>query len=82
MRRRIRDDPSSIEQDDPLRDAHRLRQVMRHEHDRHSAAQRDEGVLQLAAHDRVERAERLVAEEDRRLRDDRARDPDALLLAA
>ena len=39
-------------------------------------------LLQLGAHDRVERAERLVQEEDRRVEHQRAHQPDALPLAA
>ena len=49
---------------------------------RQAAAQRDERVLQLGARDRVERAERLVEQNHRRLGRERARDRHALPLAA
>ena len=55
---------------------------MRDEDDGHTAAQRDERILQIATDDRIERAERLVAQKQRRFGDHRPDDADALLLAA
>src|SRR5207244_916780 len=83
-RRRVGHDAPAIEDDDALSHAHGLGQIVRDEDDRGVAllADRGEGVLQLAAHDRIERAERLVAEEDAGPRHDGAGNADALLLAA
>ena len=82
VRRRVADDPAGVEQHDSLGDPHRLRKIVRHEEDRDAAAKRAKRVLQLAPDDRIERAERFIAQENRRLRDHGPCDADALLLAA
>ncbi len=59
-------------------------QIVRDEHGGHADAfaERGERVLQLGARNRVQRAERLVEQQHRRLGGQRARDRDALALTA
>ncbi len=67
-----------------MRQRERLGLVVRHvdERDADFLLQVDELDLQLLAQLRVERGERLVEQQHRRMRDERARDRDALLLPA
>ena len=69
---------------DAVAEAERLVHVMRHEHDRGAEAALDveQVLLRLGADDRIERTERLVHQQHRRFGGQRARHPDALLLAA
>ena len=78
-------DPRALLQDhDLVAEQERLVDVVRDEHDRlvELALQADELLLQVGAHDGVDRAERLVHEQDVRIGRESARDADALLLAA
>ena len=67
-----------------MRQRQRLGLVVRHvdERDADLLLQVDELDLQLLAELRVECCERLVEQQHRRMRDERARDRNALLLAA
>jgi hypothetical protein len=69
---------------DPVRQRERLGLVVRHvdERDADLLLQVDELDLHVLAQLRVERGERLVEQQHRRVRDQRPRDGDALLLAA
>ena len=77
-------DPPLVEDGEPVAHRQRLLLVVRDvdERDAEVALQRLEEDLHLLAQLQVERAERLVEEEDRRAVDDRARERDALALAA
>ena len=77
-------DAAVVHHRDPMRQRERLGLVVRHvdERDADFLLQVDELDLQLLAQLRVERRERLVEQQHRRVRDERARDRDALLLAA
>ena len=73
------------EQRQAIGDAQGLAQVVGDEDGRLARAARcsaRNSVLQLAARDRVERAERLVQQDERRIGGERPRDADALALAA
>ena len=69
---------------DPVAEMEGLLHVVRDEHDGGSEAplDRQQVLLRLGADDRIERAERFVHEQERRLGRERPRDADALLLAA
>ena len=69
---------------DAVTEAHRLLDVVRHEQDRlaHLGLQPEELHLQPLARDRVDRAERLVHEQDRGIGGQRPSHADALALAA
>ncbi len=69
---------------DPVADLDRLVDVVRDEDDGlpHLALQAQELVLQTCTHDRVDRAERLVHQHERRVARQRPREADALALAA
>jgi len=82
LRRAIERDFAAIDEHDSLRDPQRFREIVSDEDDRRIGSKTDERVLKLASHDRIERRERLVAQHQRRIGDHRARDADALLLAA
>src|SRR5687767_1505907 len=84
LARLVADDRATIDQHDPPRHPQGLGQIMRDEEHGHIAAvpQSDEGLLQFAPHDRIQRAERLVAEQQRRPRHHGPGDADALLFAA
>ena len=73
-----------VEDGEPVAHRQRLVLVVRHvdERDAEVALQRLEEDLHLLAQLQVERAERLVEEQDRRPVDDRARERDSLALAA
>ena len=75
---------AAVEDGDAVGDLHRLLLVVRHEHGRHVhlRVQAAEPVAQLGSHARVERAERLVEEQDARLRGERAGERHPLPLAA
>ena len=78
-------EPAALAEDrDPVADLDRLVDVVRDEDDRlpQLALQAEELVLQARADDRVDRAERLVHQHERRVRGKRAREADALALAA
>src|SRR5688572_10845170 len=79
-------DPAAAARQDVDRvgEEHRLAQVVRHQHHRHLARglQVAQCAPQLLARERVERAERLVEEQDLRFMDQRAADGGALLHAA
>ena len=77
-------EPAVVEDGDPVGDLHRLLLVVRDEHRRHVhlLVQAAQPVAQLGAHAGVERAERLVEQEDARLRGERARESHPLPLAA
>ena len=77
------DEHALVEMQRPLRAGGRMR-IVRHHHDRLAvlAVERLEQVEDLVAGLAIEIARRLVAEQQRRIGDDRARDADALLLAA
>ena len=79
----LRDLRLHLHQADPIGDPHRLIDVMRHEHDclAHRALDAHELLLQALARDAVHRAERLVHQEDGRIRRERPRETDALPLA-
>ena len=70
--------------DDALREIDRLEHRMRDEHRREAVLppQRQQVVVELVARDLVERRERLVHQQDLRMRHQRARDRDAHLHAA
>ena len=77
-------DVALVHHRDPVRQRERLGLVVRHvdERDADLLLQVDELELHVLAQLRVERRERLVEQQHRRMRDQRARDRDALLLAA
>ena len=73
-RRVVLREPTALAQDrDPVADLDRLVDVVRDEDDRlaHLVLQAEELVLQSRAHDRVDRAERLVHQHQRRVRGER-----------
>ena len=79
------DQPAVVQDADAIGQRHRLGHVVRDEDDalRDSRAwMRRNSLLQLAARDRIERAERLVHQQHRRIGGQRARDADALTLSA
>ena len=85
MRRVVLGEPAALaENRDPVADLDRLVDVVRDEDDglAQLLLQPQELVLQARAHDRVDRAERLVHQHQRRVRGERAREADALALAA
>ena len=65
-----------------VRDARGLLHVVRHDDDRIALLQLEDELLDLARRDRVEGRAGLVHQEDLRLDRERARDAEALLLAA
>ena len=77
-------DPALVHHDDLLGDLHRLLLVVRDEDRRHVdlVVQAAQPLAQLAAHLRVERAERLVEQQHLRLHGERAGERHALQLAA
>ena len=77
-------DAAVVHHDDAVGDLHRLVLVVRDEHARHVhlVVQPAQPAAQLLAHLRVERAERLVEQQHLRLDRERARERDALALAA
>src|SRR5580765_6725551 len=77
------DDAAAGEDHDLVTEQERLLDVVGDEHDglAELALQPQQLVLELLAHDRVDGAERLVHEQDVRVADEPAGDPDALLLA-
>ena len=79
----VEDDQAVGEVEDAVGDRGRAR-IVGHHHDRLAVvvARAPEQREDLGARARVEVARRLVGEDDRRPRDERARDRDALLLAA
>ena len=68
----------------PIGEETRFPNVMRDEDRRHTegAAERPEGILEVRARDRIQRAERLVEKKYTGTRRQRARDRDALSLSA
>ena len=83
--RRALDEPAARPEDrDPVAQAYRFVDVVGDEDDGlvHLRLESSEFVLQLGAHDGVDRAERLVHQEHRRVGGERAGHADALLLAA
>ncbi len=80
----LRELATLAEYHDPVAHLDRLVDVVRDEHDRllHFPLQREELVLQPCAVDRVDRAERLVHQHQRRVCGERTRDADALALPA
>ena len=83
-RRRVLQELAAVHDGDAVAEADRLLHVVGDEHDRRRklALDRLEVVLGLGPHQRVEGAERLVHQQQFRLGRERARDADALLLAA
>ncbi len=77
-------DVPGVHHRDPVRQRERFGLVVRHvdERDADFLLQVDELDLHFLAQLRVERRERLVEQQHRRMRDERARDRDALLLPA
>ena len=77
-------DPALVDDHDLLGDLHRLLLVVRHEDRRHVhlVVQAPQPGAQLLAHPRVERAERLVEQQHRRLDGERAGERHPLALAA
>ena len=77
----VGDDRSTIHQHDSPRHPQPLGDIVGDEEERDVAAiaQCHEGILKIAAHDRIERAERLVAEQQRRRGHHGTRNPNALL---
>ena len=77
-------DPAVVHDHDAVRDFERLFLVVRHEHARHVdlVVQAAQPAAQFLADARVERAERLVQQQHARLDRQRARQRDALPLAA
>ena len=77
-------DPAVVEDRDAVGHAHRLLLIVRDIEHGHAEALLDllDLDLHLKAQILVERAQRLVHQHDRRVEDDRARERDALLLAA
>ena len=85
LRRVVLGEPAALAEDrDAVADLDRLVDVVRDEDDRLAQLllQAQELVLEPRAHDRVDRAERLVHQHQRRVRGERAREADALALAA
>ena len=80
----LRDLRALLQDDDLVAEQERLVDVVRDEHDRlvEVALQADQLLLQLCAHDRVDRPERLVHQQDVRIGREAPRDADPLLLAA
>ena len=78
------DQAARVEDADAIGQCNRFGHVVRDQEHRLAQPRLDaaELVLQLAARDRVERAERLVHQQDRRIRGEGARDADALALSA
>ncbi len=83
-RRVLRQDAAVLEHRDAVAQLHRLVDVVGDEDDRlaQPPLEREQLVLQPVARDRVDGAERLVHEQQRRVRGERARDAHALALAA
>ena len=79
--RALLDDPAALENDQPVHPPDR-REPVRDDDGRPPRQQRPERVLNERLALRVERAGRLVQDEDRRVLQDRARDRHALALAA
>src|SRR6185436_14371393 len=77
-------DPSGAHDRDPIREASRLEQVVCHEHTRHGAAASNgrEHLLEVGSRDGIEGAERLIEQEDARMRCERTRHGYPLPLAA
>ena len=75
---------ADVEHGHAVAEADRLVDVVGHEHDRlvQPALQLEQLVLQAQAHDRIDRAERLVHQQHRRIGGERTGDADALLLTA
>ena len=78
------EDPAALEDRDPVAHLDRLVDVVGDEHDRlaHLLLEPEELVLEPLAADRVDRAERLVHQHDRRIGRQRASHADTLSLAA
>ena len=76
------DEPSEVEECGRVGDARRLLQVVRDDDDRQLALQLVQQLLDLLRGDRIERARRLVEQQDFWLVGQRARDAEPLLLAA
>ena len=80
----LREATADLEDRDAVAHLHRFVDVVGDEHDRlaQRLLQAQELVLQLRARDRIDRAERLVHQHDRRIGGERTRDADPLALAA
>ena len=78
------DQPAALHHADTIAQRQRLRHVVRHEDHAlgDTRLDADELLLQLAARDRIERAERLIHEQHRRIGGQRAGHADALPLSA
>ena len=78
------EDPADVQQGDAVGQLERLVDVVGHEHDRlvHLLLQGEQLVLESGPHDRVDRAERLVHQQHRRVGGEGAGHADPLLLAA
>ena len=76
--------PALLEQQQVRRQAHHIVEVVRHQDERNveRPAQLIDLVLQAPAHAAVDRGKRFVKEQDRRIASERARERDALTLAA
>ncbi len=76
--------PALLEQQQMRRQTHHIVEVVRHQDDRNveHAAQLIDLVLQAPAHAAVHRGKRFVEEQDRWIASKRARQGDALTLAA
>ena len=84
LRRGAGNNMASFEQDNTRSEKKRFAQVMSDKNDRFAktADQRAEFALKLRACDRIERAERFVHKENRRIGGESARDADALALSS
>src|SRR2546428_592648 len=84
VRRPEEHDPALLQQPDRAAEQQPLAHVVRHEDDRlaETPLQREELALQLDARDGIERPERLIEQEERRIGGQRPRDADPLALPA
>src|SRR2546426_10885929 len=84
VRRPEEHDPALLQQPDRAAEQQPLAHVVRHEDDRlaETPLQREELALQLDARDEIERPERLIEQEERRIGGPRPRDADPLALPA
>src|SRR5881628_1632673 len=84
LRRPEEHDPALLHQPDRVAQQQPLTHVVRHEDDRlaETPLQREELALQLDARDRIERPERLIQQEERRIGGERPGDADPLALPA
>src|SRR3989475_12026334 len=82
LRRPEEDDPALLHQPDRVAEQQPLTHVVRHEDDRRAETplQREELALQLDARDGIERPERLIQQEERRVGGERPSDADPLAL--